>query len=61
MKKEVLCPICRSRIIDAEDGVHTELRVVKPNVTDLSQPTWRPDFYIKCWKCKSEVELRKIS
>lgn len=61
MKKEVFCPICHSRIIDAEDGVHTELKIVNPKGNAPPQPTWKPDFYIKCWKCKSEVALKKIS
>ena len=61
MKKQVFCPRCQSRIFDAEDGVHTELKVVNPEGANPLQSSWRPDFYIKCWKCKTEVALRKIS
>lgn len=61
MKKEVYCPLCRSRIIDAENSVYTELRVIDPKGHDPPQQSWKPDYYVKCWKCKSEVALRKIS
>lgn len=60
LKKEIYCPICHSRIIDSEVDVHTELRVVKTQGHSPPQNLWVPDYYIKCWKCKSEVGLRKI-
>ena len=60
MKKSVECPQCGSRIMDAEENVSTQTKIVKPNDPELSFNRWPPDYYIKCWKCKARIALRKI-
>jgi hypothetical protein len=60
MRKEVLCPVCHSRIIDSEDCICTQLRIVNPQVHDPPKDSWKPDYYLKCWKCRSIVALRKV-
>ncbi len=60
MQKTIQCPLCGSRIMDAEENVSTQTMVVKPNDPDTLLNKWSPDYYIKCWKCKAKIALRKI-
>jgi len=60
VKKAIPCPKCGSRILDAEPGIHTETKVIDP--PDPGQPPayWPPEYYVKCWKCKAKIGLRKV-
>ena len=60
MGKPVQCPLCGSRILDEEEHVSTQTKAVKPNDPDPPFSSWPPDYYIKCWKCKAKIALRKI-
>lgn len=53
MPKQIKCPICNRRLIDAEESVESEVRVFNP------AETWKADYYLKCWKCKSNIGLKK--
>lgn len=59
MKQAVKCPRCNSRLLDEEYGVNTLTKVVDPNNPGPPKNRWIPDYYIKCWKCKSKVGLKK--
>jgi predicted RNA-binding Zn-ribbon protein involved in translation (DUF1610 family) len=50
---QLKCPQCGRRIIDSEKNVKTEIRIIK---TDND---WIPDYYTKCWNCKSEIGIKK--
>lgn len=45
MKRKVICPICRSRLFDADETMELKLYPVKPE-KELSQA-----IYLKCSKC----------
>lgn len=60
MRKLVLCPQCGSRIMDSEENVSTQTKVVRTNGPEPPTNRWPPDYYIKCWKCHSKVAFRKI-
>ncbi len=55
MPKQIKCPICNRRLIDAEESVESEVRVFNP------AETWKADYYFKCWKCKSNIGLKKLN
>jgi phage FluMu protein Com len=55
MRKQLRCPICNRRLIDAEVNIETELRAFDPAMV------WKADYYLKCWKCKSSIGLKKIN
>jgi len=60
MRKEILCPICRCRIMDSYYGVQTDLAIHQPpEGYEALKPTWKPDYLIKCWKCKALIALRR--
>lgn len=59
-KKPVECPLCHARIIDADVGVETQLQAINSKGHDPPLLTWAPDYFIKCWKCSSEIAFRKI-
>ena len=51
--KPIECPCCgNERLIDA--GVHTN---TEAKIAD--EYHCEADFYIKCWKCKREIGLKK--
>jgi len=50
---QLKCPKCGRRVIDTENGVKTEIRVIQDQID------WVPDFYTKCWKCKTELGIKK--
>jgi DNA-directed RNA polymerase subunit RPC12/RpoP len=55
MKKQVICPRCGRRIVDTEDTFRTEAKLLDPNIE------WKPDLYIKCWKCSSKIGIKVIN
>lgn len=62
MKKNPLsCPKCGGRLLDAEDSVQTQTKVLDPYDPGPLRDRWRPDYYIKCWKCGSKIAFRKLN
>ena len=61
MKDEVPCPNCDSRLLDAEKGVQTLTKVINPHDPGPPKSRWVPDYYIKCWKCKQKIGLKKVN
>lgn len=58
MKVPLECPVCgNKRLLDTDDAVVSKAAPVK----DLDKIKWTPDYYIKCWKCKTEIALKKVS
>ncbi len=53
--KQLGCPLCGSRIIDADEKVKSEVRAYK------QAKKWKADYYMKCWKCKSNIGLKKLN
>ena len=60
-EKTVRCPCCGGRVLDAAGNVDTEVKVVKLSDPLLEQELWQPDYYIKCWKCKAKLAIRKTT
>ncbi|MDE6210168.1 MAG: hypothetical protein K2M73_10925 [Lachnospiraceae bacterium] len=59
MKKKLLCPQCGGRLIDTEGTVKSETRAIDFRY-DNSMGKWIPDYYLKCWKCKANIGIRKV-
>lgn len=59
MKKKLLCPLCRSRLIDTESTIKSETKAMDFRDND-SMGRWIPDYYLKCWKCKANIGIRKV-
>jgi len=53
-RKQLQCPKCGRRIIDAAAEIHTEIRELSGKVKLLF------DYYAKCERCGTEVGLRKL-
>ena len=56
MRKCLLCPVCKRRIMDTEDTVLSEIIVVSAE----QKAARLADYYAKCWGCKNEIGIRKI-
>lgn len=54
MHKEIKCPCCGYRLIDADRKIITEACAVD-QVNKMEA-----DYYVKCKKCKKEIGIRKI-
>lgn len=61
MKGEVPCPHCGSRLLDADKGVQTITKVINPYDPGPPPNRWVPDYYIKCWRCKKKIGLKKVN
>lgn len=59
MKKKLLCPQCGGRLIDAESTIESETKAIDFRY-DNSMGKWIPDYYLKCWKCKANIGIRKV-
>lgn len=59
MKKKILCPRCGRRLIDTESTVKSEIKDMDSKCETLYD-RWVPDYYVKCWKCKAHIGIRKI-
>jgi len=53
-RKQIQCPKCGSRIIDAATEIHTEIRALSEKVKQIS------DYYMKCERCGVEIGIRKL-
>ena len=53
-RKQIQCPRCGSRIIDASMGTKTLIRVL-PEKEELPA-----DYYMKCKHCRTEIGLKKL-
>lgn len=53
-RKQIQCPKCGKRILDAAAEIHTEIREVSGRAKLIF------DFYAKCERCGTEVGLRKL-
>ena len=56
VKKQLKCPVCGRRLIDAASGTQSELRE-----EGKIQHDWIPDYIQKCSRCKKEIAIRKVS
>lgn len=54
-KNTVSCPICKNERL-CDKGIHSDVIAV---IADAGH--CECDFYLKCWKCKNEVGLKKIA
>lgn len=54
--KQLECPVCGRRLIDAVEGNQSEVRE-----KDKIQAGWIPDYLQKCWGCKKVIAIRKVS
>jgi DNA-directed RNA polymerase subunit RPC12/RpoP len=52
--KALRCPICKSRIIDSNSDIKSELK------QDAPDNDWEPDYIQKCWKCGNKIGIKKI-
>lgn len=59
MKKQLLCPRCGRRLIDTESSVNSETKDMDYQ-RDAILEKWTPDYYLKCWKCKARIGIRKV-
>lgn len=51
--KHIRCPKCGRRVADAAGEIDTE-------VYEINQTgTWKADYYMKCWNCKTVIGLKK--
>lgn len=53
--KRVNCPNCGSRVIDAGRDTDTEVHEL------MQYESWEADYYMKCWKCKAIIGLKKLN
>lgn len=60
MRRALPCPCCGKRLTDTEDTVNSRtVPILK--LKDLKTKPWIPDYYIKCWNCKQEIAVKKVS
>lgn len=56
MKKVRLkCPRCGKRVIDSDEDVESELRVI------TKDNDWDPDYFGKCKHCGAEIGIKKLN
>lgn len=55
-KKQLKCPSCGHRLIDAVSSNKSEL-VAEENM----KAGWKPDYFQKCTCCKKQIGIRKVS
>lgn len=60
MKIQVGCPRCGRRIFDAESSTKSEIRDLDDKKNAVLSRGWKPDYYVKCWKCKARIGIRKV-
>lgn len=53
--KQLHCPVCGSRLIDAVASNQSEL-VEEGSI----QIGWSPDYFQKCRRCKKNIAIRKM-
>ena len=55
MTVSIVCPTCGRRICDADSQV-----VIRTKITrEKSNKKYPADYYIKCWKCKTTIGIKK--
>ena len=55
-KKKLICPVCNfQRLIDSAVSIESELRK-----EDDIDSKWKPDYYMKCPRCKNQIGIRKV-
>lgn len=55
-KKQLKCPVCNRRLIDAQEDTESELVPEKE-----IKSGWVPDYFQKCPSCKNQIGIRKVS
>lgn len=60
MKISLPCPCCGKRLTDTEDTVISKLAPISRSAKKKGIP-WIPDYYVKCWNCKKEIGIKKVS
>ena len=55
-KKQLKCPVCGQRIIDATAPTTSEL-VEESRI----KPGWHADYFQKCPRCKNQIGIKKVS
>ena len=53
-RKQLICPICKYRIIDEGINTSSALHVMEDD------DQWEGDYYTKCHRCNAEVGVKKI-
>jgi len=60
MKRALPCPCCGKRLTDTEDTVSSRTIPVFKLMDSITKH-WIPDYYIKCWNCRQEIAVKKVS
>ena len=55
MYSSLQCPICKSKLMNTDSFVVSEVHEYL-NLDDL----WKPDYVLKCWKCKKQIGIKKV-
>lgn len=55
LRKQLGCPSCGARLIDAVFDIESEL-VAEGGF----RPGWKPDYIQKCPKCKKQIGIKKV-
>ena len=57
MRIAVNCPVCGSRLCDADPSIKIETHIFESNMTNRLHHMHSADLYTKCWKCKSFIVI----
>lgn len=60
MKTMLPCPCCGKRLTDTEHTVNSEVIPMSSLLKEKGE-SWIPDYYVKCWNCKQEIAIKKVS
>lgn len=60
MRKSLLCPCCGKRLTDTEDAVNSKV-LPTSRLSNDNLKQWMPDYYFKCWNCKQDIAIKKVS
>lgn len=61
MKMQMGCPRCGRRILDTENSTKSEVLDLDDKRNEAILRAWKADYYVKCWKCKAHIGIKKIS
>ena len=60
MKIALPCPCCGKRLVDTEHTVNSEA-IPMSDLLEKERNSRKPDYYMKCWNCKQEIAIMKVS
>ena len=55
MHVTIVCPTCGSRLCDCDSQVERKTKITRV----FKNKRIPADYYLKCWKCKTTVGLKK--